>query len=705
MKTWKKLFVCLLLAISFVLPSFFVQTETRSVAANGTGYTEASDVKYVKSGKYVANWGAREEECVFLTTYAQDFYTGNYAYDTMSQLVGSSSESGVPKSALYKSLQTLMKTKQTSQTSYDGTKSLFRYTDCLQGNSSKISSFYSGQMLSGSWDGSWNREHTWPNSKGDASGSGENDIMMLRPTSTSENSSRGNKAYGESSKSYYDPNELGQELRGDCARIVLYVYVRWGCTNTGSGYNPTGIFGTKGVIESLTLLLRWMEEDPVDTWEMGRNDAVQSITGTRNVFVDYPEYAWLLFGQEIPNDMTTPSGIAKGGSTNSSSSSSSSSSSINSSVDSSADSSIGGGEAVNVTKTTLTSANLGLTDSYNTAEKFATVDGITYAILSIGDWGSGIQCNKKTVSSAIRNSTPFGTSIRKIVFTPTAGKATSGKAWKAYFGNTEACNELTLDVSTDANGFITVNVPGDYTYFKLEHANGNAQYFSSIEIFCEESGEVTPPVDSSVVDSSEEVSSSQEESSSIIDSSEEVSSPKEESSSIIDSSEEVSSSVEESSSVENSSEEINSSIEENSCQHEYGRWFVIKKPTETEEGERERFCQLCGQSQKESIPVVIPESSSVEASSEEVGSSVEESSSMEDTSEENSSSVETSSESVDSTVESSAEEHNSAVESSPAASEQSPTAFGCSSSVGATMGGVFVLLTSCAFVYKRKKKE
>ena len=44
-------------------------------------------------------------------------------------------------------------------------------------------------------------------------------------------------------------------------------------------------------MESLDVLLLWMEQDPVDTWELGRNDAVQAITGTRNVFVDYPEYA------------------------------------------------------------------------------------------------------------------------------------------------------------------------------------------------------------------------------------------------------------------------------------------------------------------------------------------------------------------------------------------------------------------------------
>ena len=44
---------------------------------------------------------------------------------------------------------------------------------------------------------------------------------------------------------------------------------------------------------------------------MGRNDAVQSITGTRNVFVDYPEYAYLLFGREVPESLVTPSGEAQ----------------------------------------------------------------------------------------------------------------------------------------------------------------------------------------------------------------------------------------------------------------------------------------------------------------------------------------------------------------------------------------------------------
>ena len=322
MKFLKKFCITALLVLTLVAPTFsFVETKEASAATllgTKTGYTKADDFDYVKVkvGKYnyIANWGARDETCVFLSRNAEDFYTGSYTYENLSKKKGSSTESSVPSSALYTSLQALMSSKQTYTTSYDATKELYRYTDCVNSKYSNISSFYSAKQISGSWNGEWNREHTWPNSKGDKSGSGENDIMMLRPTSTSENSSRGNTAYGIGS-GYYDPNEEGQSLRGDCARIVLFVYVRWKCTNTGSKYNPNGITGTNGVIQSIDTLLQWMKDDPVDTWEMGRNDAVQSITGTRNVFVDYPEYAWLLFGEAIPSGMVTPSGNARGGTT------------------------------------------------------------------------------------------------------------------------------------------------------------------------------------------------------------------------------------------------------------------------------------------------------------------------------------------------------------------------------------------------------
>ncbi len=268
--------------------------------------TQAATVNYVKNGKYIYNWGERGETATFLSPMAEDFYEeNNTSYEELAALAGSSSISSVPSSALYKELQSLMKSNHTYITNYKETRPLYQYTDCQNSgtDSKSISSFYSGIAIGPAWDSgaTWNREHVWPNSKG-LDGDDENDIMMLRPTSVSENSSRSNKAYGESS-GYYNPNRESNgayDLRGDVARITLYTYVRWG--NTGK------MWGTSGVIESKEVLIKWMKEDPVDTWELGRNDSVEAITGTRNVFVDYPELAFVLFAEEIPANYVSPSG-------------------------------------------------------------------------------------------------------------------------------------------------------------------------------------------------------------------------------------------------------------------------------------------------------------------------------------------------------------------------------------------------------------
>ena len=254
---------------------------------------------------YIYNWGTRGEVATSLSDKAKAFYTGSYTFANLSNVSGGTSQSNAPSSALYTQLKALMTSKHSYQNSYSANNDLLKYTDCQNGGG-KISSFYSGKEIGPNWgEGSWNKEHTWPNSKG-LGGKDEDDIMMIRPTATSENTSRGNKAYGKSS-GYYDPNSESNgkyNLRGDCARIFLYVYTRWGNTN-GNGEYAT--WGSRGVMESLEVLLEWMEEDPVDTWEMGRNDAVEKITGTRNAFVDYPEYAFLLFGKAVPANYSTPS--------------------------------------------------------------------------------------------------------------------------------------------------------------------------------------------------------------------------------------------------------------------------------------------------------------------------------------------------------------------------------------------------------------
>lgn len=287
------------LALVLVLCTVVTLLAGLTVTASAAEPTSASQVNYRKSGKYVYNWGKRDTTATFLTTYAQSYYTGSYSYATLSSKSGSTSTGAadIYSSALGTALHNMLVSKQTYTTSYKGTTSLYCYTDCEQ-NADKISSYYSGTLIGPKWDGgkTWNREHTWPNSKG-LDGSDENDIMMLRPTSTKENGDRGNNAYGTGS-GYYDPNKLGENLRGDVARLMLQHLMRWG--------NTSKFYGSGGVIENRALLLRWLEEDPVDTWEMGRNDAVQAITGVRNVFVDYPELAFKLLGVEVPANYPTP---------------------------------------------------------------------------------------------------------------------------------------------------------------------------------------------------------------------------------------------------------------------------------------------------------------------------------------------------------------------------------------------------------------
>ena len=300
MQTMKRslaLFLALMMCLAF-LPALFLGTS-------------AAEVTYKYAVDYIYNWGTRGETATFLSPNAEKFYTDD-PYDELSAYAGGTGVSDAPKSALYNALQALMKDAHRHETNYQDTRYLYQYTDCQNNgaNGGKISSFYSGKDIGPAWDngGTWNREHTWPDSKG-LGGNDENDIMMLRPTASSENGARGNKAYGKSSGYYYPNTESNDkyDVRGDVARIFLYVYVRWGNVNGNGQYTA---WGTGGVMESVEVLLEWMEADPVDTWELGRNDSVESITGTRNVFVDYPELAFLLFGEEIPTDMTTPSGEA-----------------------------------------------------------------------------------------------------------------------------------------------------------------------------------------------------------------------------------------------------------------------------------------------------------------------------------------------------------------------------------------------------------
>ena len=93
------------------------------------------------------------------------------------------------------------------------------------------------------------------------------------------------------------------------------MYCCWGQPNLYSDLDtsllpegdPDEVTNTGGrVITDLDTLLTWCEDDPVDTWEMKRNDLAQLQQGNRNVFIDYPELSWKLFSREVSAGMQTP---------------------------------------------------------------------------------------------------------------------------------------------------------------------------------------------------------------------------------------------------------------------------------------------------------------------------------------------------------------------------------------------------------------
>lgn len=261
----------------------------------------------VNAATFSYNTGKRGTVCTTLSSKAKAYYTGSYVYSTLSKKGASTIKS---------SLKTLMTNTHSYKTTYNDLKNYTKYSDATAGSTSKMTLLYSSASIKSSWDNgtSWNREHVWPQSLGSFTTSNcGSDLHHLRPADPIANSTRNNKPYGEVSGSYktcktktgvlagyytsscYEPLD---NAKGDVARILLYCYVRWGETNLNK------VIGT-------TTLLNWCKLDPVDTWEMSRNDVVQGIQGNRNVFIDYPEYAWLLFSKSVPSH-TTPSGMAKG---------------------------------------------------------------------------------------------------------------------------------------------------------------------------------------------------------------------------------------------------------------------------------------------------------------------------------------------------------------------------------------------------------
>ena len=172
----------------------------------------------------------------------------------------------------------------------------------------------------------WNREHVFSKSLANPILTTENpgagtDAHNLRPADKARNATRNNLKFGPgsgipsgfSSVTYAGPSGPntnawfpGDEWKGDVARIVMYMYLRYGnqClpTNVGVGdkkFTPD---------DMIDLFLKWNVEDPVSDIEKARNTYHGNISnstaqGNRNPFIDNPYLATRIWGGDSAQDI------------------------------------------------------------------------------------------------------------------------------------------------------------------------------------------------------------------------------------------------------------------------------------------------------------------------------------------------------------------------------------------------------------------
>ena len=179
---------------------------------------------------------------------------------------------------------------------YGDARYMLDETDRDPNQSGNLILVYLGTSVSGVWDSgnTWNREHVWPQSllgvsADNSTVNSASDLHNLKPSDPAENSSRGNKFFGNSTTSQtYEPRD---EVKGDIARILFYMDIMYDelsliSANEGNTYE----------MGNLDALLVWHIEDPVDDFEMYRNEKIEAFQGNRNPFIDHPEFVDKIYG-------------------------------------------------------------------------------------------------------------------------------------------------------------------------------------------------------------------------------------------------------------------------------------------------------------------------------------------------------------------------------------------------------------------------
>ncbi len=220
---------------------------------------------------------------------------------------------------------------------YQTVKTILRQTDQDPQYVNNVLLLYTGNTIS-KWNFAnnpsspsqqdyWNREHVWPKSHGDFGPDGlftekgaNTDVHHLRAVDMTMNSLRGYKDFDEggvvvyngvsATNCKYTSNtwEPRDEVKGDIARMLFYMATRYEGGVSADGYSEPDLELINAIstfpnpwLGKLSSLLDWHAEDPVDEWEMKRNDIIYNWQGNRNPFIDHPEYVELIWGESIPS--------------------------------------------------------------------------------------------------------------------------------------------------------------------------------------------------------------------------------------------------------------------------------------------------------------------------------------------------------------------------------------------------------------------
>ncbi len=235
-------------------------------------------------------------------------------------------------------LNTIVRTGHTPF-SYDDLRRALQVTDADPNNPGRMLLVYDrvslnvaainpGGTIPG-WDNgnSWNREHTWPVSRGLGSESmpDGSDLHHLRPSTPSVNSNRGNLNFGgafgaqpfgvlvDNSATVFYP---GDADAGMIARHEFYMAVRYdgsqaGTTNlelaAGSPPESTALLG------DLNRMIEWHFAAPPETFERRRNQIIyDSYQHNRSPFIDRPELVWSVFVDQANDSQISVDGAAVG---------------------------------------------------------------------------------------------------------------------------------------------------------------------------------------------------------------------------------------------------------------------------------------------------------------------------------------------------------------------------------------------------------